>query len=409
MVLPKQLASQQISWETLGLSLARIPEDFPPIQAATHIAYQATSDTFQATLRALERDNAISRVELADIHLGWQLDGRFEAVAAFDVDPGGASHCTLQLPENVHMVNASIEGVPAQATELAPQQWQLAFQSHQLPQHIEVVYSGAVHGGGTECRFVAPALVGLTVARTLWTVHSPRELGPASDATNGSQASAAGHELARLAAELKLVQVPAEVLGDFLPEELVRWYRPWKARASAAREMLRWHLSSNRQGAVESAEAAQARQFDSQFQAVDRRLQGTTAGPGYASASTLSANQLLKLSLAGSTTSYRAAAGAMPSLTVAFLQPVSPTPWLRWLSAVVLLVLLGSAAYGLRDQPAITCAPWMVVGAIGLVWWLFFAPSALGFFILSLAVVFAARARWKIDLRIHPHEPAQPT
>src|SRR5204863_4073748 len=69
----------------------------------------------------------------------------------------------------------------------------------------------------------------------------------------------------------------AEVIGEHLPEEIVRWYRPWKSRYAAARAALNRHLTSKQQTKDAAESDNEVREVDKQILAVDSRL--GTASP----------------------------------------------------------------------------------------------------------------------------------
>lgn len=399
-VLPQQRDRQQITWETLGLTSAKLPAELAPRRAGqSYLAYQATGESFQASLRAVERATALARVVLADVHVAWQRDGNFEAVAAFDVDPAGASSCVLALPQDCRLLRATIEGLPSQATEQGSGRWRLSFQSQQLPQCVEVIYTGPVTSAGHAKRFPAPRLEDLEVAQTLWTVDGPRDLGPGQPTGPSVASGAAQHEIGRLAAISALVKLPAEVVGEHLPEEIARWYRAWRSRYASSRIALRWNLTSMRQASAPSDAALEASQFDAQLEAVDSRLRGAS-GSDQVAAVAPSARQLLAMARSGAPRSYARVQGASAELMLAYPQAASDKPWLRWLAALSLLTALATAAYLLAGRALPTFAPWLVGGVIGLVAWLLWAPSALGLLALALACVLGIRARWQIGMRL---------
>lgn len=400
-VLPQQRELQQITWETLGLTPAKLPAELASRRTGqSYLAYQATGESFQASLRAVERATALARVALADIHVAWQRDGNFEAVAAFNVDPAGASGCVLALPQNCRLLRTAIEGLPSQTVEEKEGRWRLSFQSQQLPQRIEVVYTGPVEGaGGSTRRFPAPRLVDLEVAETLWTIDGPRELGLGEPLESAAGSGASQHELSRLAAISSLVRLPAEVVGEHLPEEIARWYRSWRSRYGSSRAALRWNLMSARNVNAPSETALEASQFDAQLEAVDSRLRGASGGDRIAALAP-SAVELSAAGLRESSRAYVRVQGPSAELKLAYPSAPPQNLWLRWLIGLALLAALAGLAYWLAGQPLPTFAPWIVAGIISLVWWLVLAPSALGLLAFALACVFAARARWQIGMRL---------
>ena len=72
-VLPRSLESQQVTWDTLRLTPARLPAQFLPRQwrADQNAVYEVAGQHFQASLKAVRREEATTRVKLADIQVLW--------------------------------------------------------------------------------------------------------------------------------------------------------------------------------------------------------------------------------------------------------------------------------------------------------------------------------------------------
>jgi hypothetical protein len=403
-VLPQQRDRQQITWETLGLTSAKLPLGFAPGRSVQNsLAYQVTGESFQASLRAVERATAAARVTLADIHVVWQRDGHFEAVGAFDVDPGGTPGCTLLLPGGCRLLRATVEGLPSQAVERANGHWRMMFQSQQLPQHVEVVYAGPIfNASGGQRRFPAPQLENMDVGQTLWRIDGPSDIGAGRPVNSERTSDPVRHELGRLASISSLVRLPAEVTGEHLPEEIARWYRSWRSRFAASRAALRWNLHAARQSSTPTEATVAASQFDAQLEAVDGRLRGTS-GAGFSAAPAPNAVDLLQVTRHESSPTFFHVAGQAAELTLVYPQPLVEMPWPRWLAAICLLTMLGVAAYLLVGKTLPAFAPWFVAGSIGLVGWLLLAPSAAGLALFAVACLIAVRAQWQIGMRSVPH------
>ena len=114
-VLPQHLDLQQVTWDTVALSPPALPAEFVAHAASlpTSAVYRVTGEHFQASLKAVQRARSAIQVRLADIRLAWEADGRCHGVVAYDLEPQGATHCVIELPQGYRIVHASVESLPA--------------------------------------------------------------------------------------------------------------------------------------------------------------------------------------------------------------------------------------------------------------------------------------------------------
>ena len=244
-VLPQKLDLQQVTWDVLGLARAALPAEFVsrPGKSESDAVYQVSSAHFQAALKNVARAKSAIHARLADVRVAWQADGTCQGVAAFDVEPEGAASCVLELPRGYRLLHATVDCLPALLAGLEPQRWRLALGSRQLPARIEVAFAGAVAASGGAKRFEAPQLVDVEVDTTLWTVSGPAAERLRRDPAQ-RLASAGEQDLDRLRSIVSVVELPPEMIGEHLAEEIVRWYQPWKQRYSAWRASLDGDLAA---------------------------------------------------------------------------------------------------------------------------------------------------------------------
>jgi hypothetical protein len=399
-VLPQSLDLQQVSWDTFGLSRAQLPPelaaDSPNVQSPA--VYQVLGERFQASLKAVERVSATARVMLADFHVVWQSSDRCQGVAVFDVEPGGATGCTLELPEGCVLLHASNENIPAQLVPAGANRWRLTFESRRLPQRIELVYEGQLDGSAKRRLFRSPRLMDLEVARTLWTVYGPPISGLGQASLSAAAATSAEQEIHRLKSTSALLQLSAEVIGEHLPEEIVRWYRPWKSRYAAARASLDRQLASSHQAKRSADSDNEVRELDKQILAVDARL-GAASPQVRQSAMPTPANELLASARANLLPTRCAFAGQAHDLELRYPQAATDGFWPRALAALAIVMCGASAWFLVRSRPLPKFAPVAVIAAVALAWWLFLVPSLLGlavFLATSWAVI---RANWQPTAR----------
>ncbi len=141
-VLPKRFQGEPITWELQGLQAVSRPELASGGQAAS---YLVVGTPFRAALRAAETSGGGGRVRLADIRIAWQLDGTCRGAATFDVESGNAAECSLSLPAGFRLIQASVGGVPMPPS---PRTGLLPLGPAGATQRVEIVFDG----GATECQ-----------------------------------------------------------------------------------------------------------------------------------------------------------------------------------------------------------------------------------------------------------------
>jgi hypothetical protein len=391
-VLPQRLDAHQVVWDTFRLGRASLPAAVAAEAPVSddQAVYQVAGERFQASLKAVERSSAVSRVALADFHLIWQADGTCQGIALFDVEPRGATSCVLDLEPGCRLLHASVESLPALISEMEANRWRLTLASAQLPQRIEVIFTVSWSGSTNHWSVAAPHLAGLEVGHTLWTVYGPSAFGRPRAQDGASLAAGAELELRRLSAISALVQLPPEVVGEHLPEEVARWYRPWRQRYAAARSAL--ELAQTTRAAATSDTEIDARDLDKQISAVDVRLGGTIAAARGVPLAPPAAELLHTLGdhLAPSHYLIR---GESHRLELPYPQGLSSGFWSRALGGLLALLVGGGAVFLLRGRVLPTFAPTVTIGVMGTAWWLLLAPSFIGLAAVLVAVWFALRGR----------------
>lgn len=399
-VLPQQMDRQPVSWETFGLTRSQLPPELSlPAVPAQPAVYQVSGEHFQASLKAVQRANASAQVRLADIHLLWQGDGNCQGVATFDLESGGAAHCVLQLPAGHRLQNVTIDNLPAQLADLGENRWRLALGAQGLPQRVDVIFTGSLSGSDSFRRFEAPRLVDLDVEQTLWTVYGLPHYKTGQPPAADQRVSATQQELLRLKNITALAQLRPEVIGEHLPEEIARWYRPWRDRFSARRTRLDWELAAGGQHGGTSEDSAESRLLDQKIAAIDSRL-GSTPTSMRRNSTTHGAAELLTAAHGNLLPSHYVIHGRSHELTLAYPH-ADATDWpTRLAFALVLLSLGAGAVFVLRDRQLPTFAPSLVLGSIALGWWLFLTPSLVGPLLLVPACWAALRGRTQFAHRV---------
>jgi hypothetical protein len=254
----------------------------------------------------------------------------------------------------------------------------------QLPQRIELLYTG---NALSTTRLQPPRFVDLKVIQTLWTVYGNPglEMLPASAEL---RTSATEQHLIRLENIASLVELPAEVVGEHLPEEIARWYEGWRKRYGADRRALRLELIAAGRDAVQSEESITARRLDQQMATIDDRLAAPQGGmrPVQLSSVQTRFSEAFAGELLAQHFVSRDPSGVLP---VSFSSSANDRGVTNWLAATTLLGVAAGFGWRLRSWKLPKLNPWTVAAGAAFAWWLLLAPSFLGFF--ALAVIAALR------------------
>jgi hypothetical protein len=348
--------------------------------------FRVDDEHFQASLRGVQRGESTAQVKLADVHVAWQADGQCHGVAYFDIEPAGAATCVLELPPGHELVHAEIEGLPAQLVALENRRWRANLGPAQLPQRLEVVFHGPYEQRGSVKTFPAPRLPELKVSETLWTIYGPQSFVAAESAADAAQHSAPQQELRRLRSIAAIAQLPAEILGEHLPEEIARWYQPWRSRYTAARATLS-QIDAN---VASSPEETEARQLDAQIGAVDKRLGSRAPSARSPLAWHTPADLLVANNDSAAPLRFVSKNGEKP-LQLDYSRS-APAGWMGRIATALLAASCGAGVVLLvRGRLLPKVSPGLVVTLVGLAWWLFLAPSIAGLAIVALGILLALR------------------
>jgi hypothetical protein len=383
--LPKQLDSQPVSWEISHLTPAKLPAALLPRDWKTETVqtYRIQDDSFQATLKSVDRPNANAVIQLADIQLVC-LPGGCCTAATYDLVPGGANDCELRLPAGCELIHASVERLPASLVELGGGKYRINLGAQNLPQRIELLYTLASARSPDNVLSIAPRLGNIEPLQTLWTIyHLPQDRVLPSERRFG--VSASDQLLARLLNTSRLVDLSADVLGEHLPDEIARWYVNWRERYWNDRLRLRRTLITAARDLVNSEEAGEARGLDQKMIALDARL-----GVKDASGLTASAHDFVESFVAAAGNGLIAQHFSLKKSDgepkIYYVVGADDLPW-RWLSASGLLLMGCLAGWRLKRSELPRFSPLAVACAVALFWWLFLGASMWGLLAISVIVL----------------------
>jgi len=421
-MLPKTIAGQPFQWEPQDLSEISIDEisiDGVPLVGRRENAPQSTFTSYevtdhgrpQAIRRSVQQTFEAPLIRLMDVTVAWQTDGSCQGTVLYDLEPAGMTDVQLAMPTGYRFVAARVAGLEAGAHSENGASWRIPLASAQLPQRIEVTFTGQMTSKNKhKPDLEAPRLVGIGVERTLWTVYGPPAVGAVQPQETMQQSTALAHAQSRLRSLANLIEEEAPVAAISSAEHLAAWYRPWAERLIAARREFRRQQLTAAQGQIAGANANADADADFDF---DRRqaqispqiqtilhelslLHELSRQP----VSARDPNQLWHPDYDENRIATRFAfIGETHALSLQY----APTPQgdLTGRIAVALLMLIFSAAvvWGLRRGLSIPSpVRWAhaLAVAIGIAWWLWLSPSPLGALIVLVAAVSAI---W--PLRIH--------
>lgn len=403
-LLPRQLNDQQLAWDTRGLVQKPLPSDLTgSVDVKAYRSYQLIGEHYRAVLSSAEPNRAEPRVRLADVCLAWQLDGSAGGVTTFDLEPAGATSCVLDVPASFQLAELQLDGSPAISKRAGENSWEIQLGDNKLPRRLEVAWTGDLKWGGTnELFLVGPTLENIPVDRTLWTISAPELAGPATLAS-GSPISNLRTELFRFESTVALIDAAASALLDESRDELARWYLPWRDALLARGVCVESARLAESQDELAGEAATEIKRVAQGQARLDERLGTAKAAlPTPAPDETPPATRVTDLwraTQSGRSLTY-GLASEPGSLAIHCPSIQSGHSWVRVAAAVILLIAaVVVTTLSRRGQIRFTWPqPALYAGliAIGLVWWLWMTPSALGLAIAGIGGLCAWRQRHRI-------------
>ena len=388
-VVPTHIQAQPIAWNTLWLRRLSLPEGISgwlrsPQRTAS---YQVFGSPFQAELRSVQQVEGVRRVQLADHRVSWGCDGTTCGVASFYLHPAGEATCQLTLPVDHQLVHATVDGLVAVRKQAGERNWSLMLGPEQLPQRVEVVYTGHVNGNPPR-RFEGPIIDGWPVQRTLWTVRGPQTSASWAGRIPGAS-TRLDLEMSRLLATTRMVDLASSVIAETSPDEIENWYYPWALRLATLRGRInRWNVSAKASGHADAARLA-AIDRDQALTAGNLGVQEAHQRAWSTSRTAVDSGDLWMLvgasdqasihaSIDGDRLTFRPGYGAGPS--IGFV-----------MRGVLALVILGGTLFVYRSgAPVATVAietaqrwPHAIGVVFGLAWGMWLSPSLAGWIIVA--------------------------
>jgi hypothetical protein len=387
LVVPTRLASQQIAWETSGLQSAALPPEL--VDASLDIAskniFQIVGPRPEATLRDVDRVTGAPQVHLADIFLAWRLDGTCYGVATFDLEPARLTETELAVPQHLEIIQVMVAGLPVPAQRAENGNWRLPVGPEQLPQRIEVLFQGQLDlanllfNGET---FAGPALVGLPVNQTLWSVQGPPAMAAGQPRLTHIASDPLSLSQIRAQNTRALLTTATQVLSQSGAREMDTWRSAWQRRlATAERQMQR------------KRSAGPGKEDSDSSSSSDSSPSSTLDALRVYDAASIWQWQLEPLD----STVHGVLRGSSDSFQVDYASADFRDAGRRGLMATALFALVALFVLVRRNRQLTEWGmrwPYVVGVLLGIVWWLGCTPSLFGLGIILAAVIGAFRPSW---------------
>jgi hypothetical protein len=309
---------------------------------------------------------------LAETRVAVDPDGSAVALAQLIVQAGGGEECSVTFPAGAELQYVAVDGAPQHQLPTAGVPWQAPVAARFLPRVFLFSYRLPKFESAASYRFEPPqvAINGKPLApqTSLWQIA-------AADLQPQSLAGGKSLTAVEFAAAARRCQIDAFLdaypLASQLAEwELQFWRQPWLDRisasdAAAANDPVAWTRLRDRLPATAAANRVASIDPVSQW----------SASPSVGVASFQGA----------------------PDGAVTLAAHAAPWPIARWLAALTLAAAVGVA----WRQPAALLSltfpmkrwPYVVLAAVGLLWWFYLAPSLLGLLIIVFAIAAYRKSR----------------
>jgi hypothetical protein len=305
----------------------------------------------------------------------------------------------LQLPRGCHLIQATVAGVPGLLYPLrGANQWQLILGPDRLPQTIRVVYAvpgpDATHLASPS-QLMAPVLKGVPVDRTLWTVFPRGHTASVRTAPPAVQVSRLSQELTRLQTGLQMMNLPADVLAENTPGELMRWYRGWARNQAAVRHRI--DVLQRRSGVTNPRTSDLQKHWEAQQQQWAARLDDIAATGSPATEATRvyePMDMFATMTVAPVTATHVAATGGAPAVSVRRSDGGRSDVAMRLFASICLAIATTVFCVAQRRgwiTDFFFGHPQLAGVLVGLAWWLWLTPSLFGWIIVIVSLIPSVR------------------
>jgi hypothetical protein len=395
---------EEIDWEMTGLLSigAGAVANLPPVWHGAGDWFRVVAQRFDAVAKARPARTAAPRVSLADIRCTPRSGRRIVVTAALTIQPRGAREAEFMLPPGSRLVQALVDDLPAPCIPQGLRSWKIPALSETLPYRLTLVYDASAPppaDGAARSRLAAPALLGMEVQESLWTIETDR-LEPNSE--NGYQlrfefidrtraCTLAATELARLqalshlldsVASTQTVELPRRILAD----SFLRWKRELteiehRLQALQAQKQLTSDMATEMQSALDLAARSE-----------QRLLQA-----GVLSESEVGETMQARHSAPLASATYCLTTGSPGELGISWkaAEPASTVPRGAIAAAVALGAILIASLFQLAvARDFFSKRPHWAVALLGVAWWLLAPLGWIGWLAILIAACCEGRLLW---------------
>ncbi|MBC8350987.1 MAG: hypothetical protein H8E66_03315 [Planctomycetes bacterium] len=359
LVLPKQSGEQQIEWNIRGLE--------QPKSDGSGTTYRVRGRRMLAVVRDVNQSVGSPQLLLADVEVAWQIDASYAGVASYDLVPGDLTRCDVLLPEGVTLVQATVDDVPALVRYKDDSTATLELSAERLPQRISILFVGRALPFPTAARsltLVAPSLRDLEPRKTLWSVRDPSREATSVPMLNHTMIDSVATRHLRVGVLQEILAYDSGPVPQHRAIDLEHWRERWQ-----------------------------------------QRLNDTIANPRDANTSRLVSVVSLHDGMKWHPTAnsrddwtYCSIDGAAPSLTIIRRARDLSKDFARVARAFVICIAAWVTLKLLR-RPGVRDIfsrwPHLPGVVIGLAWWLWLSPSAVGWLIAAAFLANSLRPAWR--------------